>query len=66
MSPEQRLAILNAALMRAHIRAMGMCADNISRIMRGKEMAYNEEAFLNVITEEGIGYDAVMTWIHES
>lgn len=48
-------ALLNAAVARAMIRAMGMQAENQQREHIGGAPAYSELHFLKVIDEEGIG-----------
>lgn len=63
MTSEQRIALLNAALMRANIRAIAMQAENILRVHRGEAIAYGEHAFAALIEEEGLGYEEVMTLV---
>jgi hypothetical protein len=60
MTSEETAADLNARIARATIRAMGMQAENMNRIHRGESMAYIEDDFVNVINEEGIGYNQVI------
>lgn len=60
MSPEQQVALLNAAVMRANIRVIAMQAENLRRIHCGEQIAYDESAFIAIINEEGIDYNTVM------
>jgi hypothetical protein len=53
-------ALLNAAVARAAIRAMGMQAENMIRYRRGEALAYDEAAFIGVIKEETIGYNSAI------
>ena len=53
-------ALLNAAVARAAIRAMGMQAENMIRHKRGESLAYDENAFLEVIDGECIGYNSAI------
>ena len=59
MTIEQRIATLNAAVARANIRAIAMQAENIQRVHRGEAIAYGEQAFLALIDDEGLDYNAV-------
>jgi hypothetical protein len=53
-------ALLNAAVARAAIRAMGMQAENMIRHKRGETMAYSEEAFLKILEDECIGTNSAI------
>lgn len=57
--------ILNASITRALITAMGMQAENFQRQQQGYSMAYDEDAFLNIIDSEGIGYNNIITLLNE-
>lgn len=59
MTPEEKAAIINARAATALIRAMGMQAENIMRQHRGHTIAYAENAFIKVIEEEGIHWNAI-------
>ena len=59
MTIEQRIALLNAALMRVNVRAIAMQAENISRVHRGEAIAYGEHAFEALIEEEGLDFESV-------
>lgn len=49
----------------ALIEAMGMMSENIERANRGESLAYTEEAFNKVVTDNGIDYNSVISrsWI---
>ena len=55
----RRAADVNARIARASIRLAGMVAANATRESHGYALAYDEGAFLAVIDEEGIDYNAV-------
>jgi hypothetical protein len=59
VTEEQKAAMINARCATAMIRAMGMQAENAQRQHRGESLAYNEEAFLQVIEEEGTHWNAI-------
>lgn len=52
--------VINAAVVSAMIKAMGMTAENEQRMWHGNSMAYDYDAFSALIDEEGIGHNAVM------
>ncbi len=56
---DERVATVSADIARALIRAMGMQAENQDREHRGASPAYTEKAFVDIIDEEGIGYNSV-------
>jgi hypothetical protein len=56
---EIKAARINASCATAMIRAMGMQAENQQRERQGLALAYDEEAFIRVINEEGIGWNDV-------
>ncbi len=55
----ENVAIVNASVARAMIRAMGMQAENKQREVTGNSMAYTEQAFNDIIIEEGIDWNTV-------
>lgn len=56
---------LNAACTRAMIRATGMQAENMRRMVQERgSPVYLEQDFLNVINEEGIGYNDVQSLLN--
>lgn len=61
MKAAQLIANSSAAL----IEAMGMMSENIERANRGESLAYTEEAFNKVVTDNGIDYNSVISrsWI---
>ena len=46
------------------IKAMGMQAENKQREAQGLAPAYNEKAFLDIIEENGIHHNAILTRWH--
>ena len=50
-----------AAAARTIVAAIGMVVTNAERDSRGEAVAYPEQAFLDLIEHEGIGYDSVVT-----
>ena len=54
-----QILLINAAIARANIRAMGMVSENIFRTHRGETIAYGEHAFASLIEEEQIGREEV-------
>lgn len=65
MTPEQRIAILQAAIVRANIRAIGMQSENVQRVHLGQSIAYGEHAFESLIGEEGLEVEQVERWIEK-
>lgn len=63
MTDETRATEMNARVARATIRAMGMQAENLNRCHRGESIAFVEDDFANVINEEGIGHNQVVSWL---
>ena len=61
MEAAKLIANSSAAL----IEAMGMMSENIERANRGESLAYTEEAFNKVVTDNGIDYNSVISrsWI---
>jgi len=55
--------IINAAVARALILAMGMQAENLQREHRGESMAYVEIDFKRLIDQEGIGANGVVLFL---
>jgi hypothetical protein len=60
MSNERNVTIAQACIARAMIKAMGMQAENQQRAACDQSPAYVESHFLNVIEEEGIGWNAII------
>lgn len=60
MPYEYGLGLVIAGAARAMIRAMGMTAENAVRRDQDLGPAYDEEAFLKLIVEEGIGDNDVI------
>jgi hypothetical protein len=54
-------AMVVARAARALVRTSAMDAENLHRVNRGYAVAYTEEAFLQVIEEEGIGENQVIS-----
>lgn len=57
MEAAKLIANSSAAL----IEAMGMMSENIERANRGESLAYTEEAFNKVVTDNGIDYNSVIS-----
>lgn len=54
-----------ARIARAQIRVEAMKAANAERADRGLAPAYGEDAFLNIIDEEGIGHNATISAVNQ-
>ena len=65
MTNEQRAAYVMSQSACALIEAMGMQAENKQRETLGQSMAYDEQAFLDAITRNGIYHNAVMSTLLE-
>jgi hypothetical protein len=65
MTPEEKAAVINARAATALIRAMGMQAENTMREHRGWAIAYAEDAFIKVIEEESIHWNAICSVLYE-
>ncbi len=65
MTAEQTAAFVNAASSRAVIRAMAMQAANYERVSKGEALAYSEDAIANLIEDEGIGHNSVVTMLNQ-
>jgi len=61
MTPEQQAAYVNAQATCAMIEAMGMVALNEQRKVLGHSMAYDDQAFSDLINKYGIHHNAVLT-----
>jgi hypothetical protein len=61
MTPEQRAAYIMAMAACAMAEVAGMQAENQARAHRGEATAYNEQAFNDVISRNGIHHNAVLT-----
>ena len=59
MTSEEKAAVINARCATALIRAMGMQAENQDRLSKGYSIAYTENAFENVIVEEGTSWNDI-------
>jgi hypothetical protein len=55
---------VEARIARALITAFGMLSENMQRQVTGKPTAYDENAFLEIIESEGIGYNGVAYGLH--
>ena len=65
MTPEQKAAYINAQAACATIEAIGMQADNDHRLSLGQTIAYDGEAFQNLLTKYGIHHNAVVGFFHD-
>ncbi len=61
IEPNQSAALIMAASARATARVNGMLAENSVRWRAGLPIAFGHDDFVNVIEEEGISRDAIMT-----
>lgn len=60
MTPEQQAAYIMAQAASAMIEAIGMAAENLQRDRRGEAIAYNEQAFTDLILKYGIYHNATI------
>jgi len=65
MTEEQKTAFVFSAAVRALIRSQGMMALNVERQNLGQTLAYDEEAFVNLINEEGIDHNTMLSLFHD-
>jgi hypothetical protein len=54
MIDEQRLIYVRSILLQAEIEMQAMIAENKIREAEGKSLAYDEEAFMNLIEKYGL------------
>jgi len=57
---------IQAACVRASIRTMAMQSKNMECMIKHKSMIYSEQDFLNVIEEEGIDHNTVISHLFHS
>jgi hypothetical protein len=60
MTAEQTAAFVNAAVARAKIKMAAMQAMNDERAQKGLAQAYGEDAFVSLIDDEGISFNAII------
>jgi hypothetical protein len=65
MTPEQKAAYINSQVACALIEMEGMKALNIYRQSRDETIAYDDEAFLDVINRYGIHHNAVVEFFQD-
>jgi len=65
MDKDQRIAYINAMVVCAQIEAMGMQAENKYREECGKQIAYDEKSFMDVINKYGIHHNAVIEYLRD-
>lgn len=63
MSPEARVALIQAQCVCALARIEGMKAENQHRLSLGHSIAYDAEAFAAVENEYMIGHNAVIEYL---
>lgn len=63
MSPEARVAFIQAQCVCALARIEGMKAENQHRLSLGHSIAYDAEAFATVESEYMIGHNAVIEYL---
>ena len=66
MDKAQQAAYVNAMTTAAYIEALSMTAANVEREQRGHAPAYDEEAFLNLITKYGIHHNQILEMFHDT
>ena len=57
---EQRIVEIQASIARALIKMEGMKAENMQRGHLGQSMAYTDDSFELIISEEQIGYNDII------
>ena len=60
---EARIAFINSQITCAQIKAMGMQAENLSRVHSGDEMKYFEKDFEAISDEFCISHNAVIGYL---
>ena len=65
MDKEARVAYIISQAASAMITAMGMQAENEQRKHLDQSMAYQEDAFLKVIRDHGIGCNDVVAYLRD-
>jgi hypothetical protein len=63
MDANQRVSYQNSQNTAAMIEAMGMQAENSQRLSQGEAIAYNDNAFLDLIEKYGLGSNTVMHFL---
>jgi hypothetical protein len=63
MDEAARIAFINSQIASAQIRAMGMQAENLSRVHSGDEMKYFEKDFEALSNEFCISHNAVIGYL---
>jgi hypothetical protein len=65
MTESEKAAFLFSQSAAALIEAMGMFSENMQRQSLGYSMAYNEEAFLNVIKVNRISHNDALAYLKD-
>ncbi len=60
MNDEQRLIYVRGILLQAEIEMQAMIAENKIREAEGKSLAYDEEAFMDLIKRYGVHHNALV------
>jgi hypothetical protein len=63
MSEEQRIVYINSQIACAQIKAMGMQAENLSRVHSGDEVKYFEKDFEALTQEYMIDHNSVIGYL---
>jgi len=63
MNEIERAAYIISQSVCALIEAMGMTAENHQRLHYGESMAYNYEAFYELLDQYGLHHNAVVTYL---
>lgn len=64
MTDEQNLVYLQTQIACAYCELEAMKAENQQRAVLGQSVAYNEAAFMDIITKYGLGHNAVITFLY--
>lgn len=63
MDQNERAAFIQSQAACAVVKALGMMADNQHRLSLGHTIAYDGDAFRELIDEHGIGHNAVVDYL---
>lgn len=65
MNTNEKAAFIQSQATAAMIEAMGMQALNEHRKSLGQTIAYDDEAFVNLIEKYGLGHNSVLSFLQE-
>ena len=66
MNKEQQAAYVHAMTVSAYIEALSMVAANEERVEQGHGIAYDEQAFLDLIPKYGISHNQILEMFHDT